>query len=168
MVLPQVEVATPEGRATGARKFAEAYGKPIVLYIKHDHYMDVSLVKSLMSDGVVSAIKYAIVRDDPADDPYLRSLVDTVGPELIVSGIGEQPAITHMKQFGLAGFTSACSMPAGGLESSGRNPGTIHGLGRSTQCDPSDSCPTRSRLGCRNLSEWTPHATPELVGTHGT
>lgn len=108
MVLPQVEVATPEGRATGARKFAEAYGKPIVLYIKHDHYMDVSLVKSLMSDGVVSAIKYAIVRDDPADDPYLRSLVDTVGPELIVSGIGEQPAITHMKQFGLAGFTSGC------------------------------------------------------------
>ncbi|MCA9265862.1 MAG: dihydrodipicolinate synthase family protein, partial [Planctomycetales bacterium] len=29
-------------------------------------------------------------------------------PERIVSGIGEQPAITHMRKFGLAGFTSGC------------------------------------------------------------
>ena len=29
-------------------------------------------------------------------------------PDLIVSGIGEQPARTHMQQFGLSGFTSGC------------------------------------------------------------
>ena len=28
------------------------------------------------SDGLVSAIKYAVVRNDTADDPYLRKLVD--------------------------------------------------------------------------------------------
>ena len=32
MVLPARDIATPDGVATGIRKFAEAYGKPIVLY----------------------------------------------------------------------------------------------------------------------------------------
>jgi dihydrodipicolinate synthase/N-acetylneuraminate lyase len=34
--------------------------------------------------------------------------VNMVGPALIVSGIGEQPAIEHMRDFGLAAFTSGC------------------------------------------------------------
>ena len=59
-------------------------------------------------EGLVSWIKYAIVRDDPTDDPFLRELVDRVDPEIIVSGIGEQPAIIHLKAFGLGGFTSGC------------------------------------------------------------
>ena len=31
-----------------------------------------------------------------------------VDPSLIVSGIGEQPAVQHMRDFGLASFTSGC------------------------------------------------------------
>ena len=108
MVLPQLDVATPAGRASGLRHFADRYDKPVVLYIKHEGYMDVDSVQKLMNDGVIAAIKYAIVRDDPNDDTYLRELVDTIGPEVVVSGIGEQPAIAHMKNFGLAGFTSGC------------------------------------------------------------
>ena len=34
MVLPARDIATPDGVAIGIRKFVEAYGKPIVLYIK--------------------------------------------------------------------------------------------------------------------------------------
>jgi dihydrodipicolinate synthase/N-acetylneuraminate lyase len=31
-----------------------------------------------------------------------------VNPELIVSGIGEQPAIIHLRDFGITGFTAGC------------------------------------------------------------
>ncbi len=108
MVLPQEAIATSTGITTGTRKFAEAFGKPIVLYLKHDRYMEPSQVRGLVDDGLVSAIKYAVVRDDTENDPYLREIIDAVGPDLIVSGIGEQPAIIHMRDFGLTGFTSGC------------------------------------------------------------
>jgi dihydrodipicolinate synthase/N-acetylneuraminate lyase len=108
MVLPARDIATPEGIATGIRKFAEAYGKPIVLYIKFEGYLDPEHARALMDDGVVNWIKYAIVRDDPAHDDYLRQLVDYVDPQRIVSGIGEQPAIVHLRDFGVQGFTSGC------------------------------------------------------------
>jgi dihydrodipicolinate synthase/N-acetylneuraminate lyase len=108
MVLPARDIATPKGVATGLRKFAEAYGKPIVLYIKFEGYLETEHARALMDDGVVNWIKYAIVRDDPAQDDYLRQLVDCVDPQRIVSGIGEQPAIVHLRDFGVQGFTSGC------------------------------------------------------------
>ncbi|MCA9025770.1 MAG: dihydrodipicolinate synthase family protein [Planctomycetaceae bacterium] len=108
MILPQRDVCTAAGIATGVRKFVDAYGRPAVLYIKHDGFIDVGSVKRLMDDGLLSWIKYAIVRDDTSDDPYLKELVDTIGPDRVVSGIGEQPARAHLQEFGLCGFTSGC------------------------------------------------------------
>ena len=108
MILPQHDVATPSGIARGIRRFAEAYGKPIVLYINRDGYLDVATVKSLLDDGLVSWIKYAVVRERTEQDEYLRQLVDNVAADLVVSGIGEQPAPTHMRDFDLASFTSGC------------------------------------------------------------
>ena len=108
MVLPARDIATPDGVATGIRKFAEAYGKPIVLYIKFEGYLEPEHAKSLVEDGVINWIKYAIVREDPTQDDYLRRLVDLVDPEIIVSGIGEQPAIVHVNSFGVNSFTSGC------------------------------------------------------------
>ena len=108
MMLPAREIATPDGIATGIRKFAEAYGKPIVLYIKFEGYLEPEHAKLLVKDGVINWIKYAIVREDPTQDDYLRRLVDLVDPEIIVSGIGEQPAIIHVNSFGVNSFTSGC------------------------------------------------------------
>ncbi len=108
MILPMQGLTTSAGVATGVRRFAEAYGKPIVLYIKHDGFIEPSDAAALVDDGLVSWIKYAIVRDDPANDPCLSELVDLVDPRIIVSGIGEQPAIVHLRDFGLAGFTAGC------------------------------------------------------------
>ncbi|MEY9200209.1 dihydrodipicolinate synthase/N-acetylneuraminate lyase [Sinorhizobium fredii] len=46
------------------------------------------------------------MRPEPKNDPYLADILDAVGSgERIVSGIGERPAIDHMKM-GLAAFTS--------------------------------------------------------------
>ena len=115
MVLPHRDLATPAGIATGVRQFVERAGLPIVLYIKHEGWIDVPSVKKLADDGLISTIKYAIVLDDPADDEYLRDLVSQVDPSLIVSGIGEQPAIVHLRDFGLASFTSGCVCVAPGM-----------------------------------------------------
>ncbi len=108
MILPQQEITTPQGIATGTRLFAERLGRPIVLYLKHNNILPPSLVASLQRDGVLAAIKYAVVRSNPADDPYLKSLVAEVDPSIIVSGIGEQPALIHLRDFGLNGFTAGC------------------------------------------------------------
>lgn len=108
MVLPQRDITDPIGIARGVRKFAEAYGKPIVLYLKFANWMSADLVESMISDGLISWIKYAVVREDPSDDPELRALIDTIGGSQVISGIGEQPAIVHMRDFGVQGYTSGC------------------------------------------------------------
>ncbi|MDB4438563.1 dihydrodipicolinate synthase family protein, partial [bacterium] len=108
MVLPMQGLTTDAGVAAGFRKFVEALGKPSVLYIKFEGYLEPETVAELVNDGLVSWIKYAIVREDPAQDDYLARLVELVDPRLIVSGIGEQPAITHLTKFKINGFTSGC------------------------------------------------------------
>jgi dihydrodipicolinate synthase/N-acetylneuraminate lyase len=92
----------------GIRRFAKAFGKPVVLYIKNLGYIEPADAARLVDDGLVSWIKYAIVREDPADDPYLSELVTRVDPGIIVSGIGEQPSIIHLRDFGINGFTAGC------------------------------------------------------------
>ncbi len=108
MVLPQAEIATSAGRAQGTRIFAERYGKPVVLYLKHENAMSIADVQRIVDEGLVCAIKYAVVKQDPKQDDYLKHLIDVVNPQIIVSGIGEQPAIDHLRHFGINGFTSGC------------------------------------------------------------
>lgn len=108
MLLPSREATTPAGIAAGVRKFVERFGKPIVLYLKHDGMVDVDTVRRMVDEKLISWIKYAIVRQDPAEDTFLRSLTDAVGTSIVVSGMGEQPALVHLRDFGLAGFTSGC------------------------------------------------------------
>lgn len=108
MVLPIQFPATQEGIATGIRKFAEALGKPVIIYIKADQYLNVAQLKGLQEDGLLAAIKYAVPREETTTDPYLEELCQAIGPQHIVSGFGERPAIEHLKTFSLAGFTSGC------------------------------------------------------------
>ncbi len=108
MILPGRDVCDPAGIATGIRRFTERFEKPIVLYIKHDRWLPPQLVGKLYSSGLVSWIKYAVVREDPSRDAYLREILTEVPGEIIVSGIGEQPAVIHLRDFELQSFTSGC------------------------------------------------------------
>ncbi len=108
MILPSTEINTQQGLIRGIRRFAEAYGKPIVLYLKHNRWLPAADVRSLVRDGLVSWIKYAVVLPDPAADDYLKEIVDVAPTDLMVSGMGEQPAICHMQKFKMVGFTSGC------------------------------------------------------------
>lgn len=108
MVLPTTAVMTEPGLMTGFRRFVEAIDRPAVLYIKEDGYISPQGAADLVNDGLVSFIKYAIVRDDPSEDDYLDELIDKVDPGRICSGIGEQPALVHMTRFRCSGYTSGC------------------------------------------------------------
>ena len=108
MVLPHQGLTTDLGVQRGICHFAERIEKPVVIYLKHENYLSVERTRELVDEGVVSWIKYAIVRDVPSDDDELRRLVDVVDPKIVVSGIGEQPAIVHLNEFGVGAFTSGC------------------------------------------------------------
>ena len=108
MLLPQMGITTSDGVEEGVRRFVQAAGVPALLYIKHDGYIEPENVAKLANDKVISGIKYATVRDNPSHDPYLAKLVEQVDRKMIISGIGEQPAIIHTGDFKLGGFTSGC------------------------------------------------------------
>lgn len=108
MVLPTLAVMTEPGLMTGFRHFVEAINRPAVLYIKEEGYISPEGAAELVEDGLVSFVKYAIVRDDPAEDEFLERLIDRVDPSRICSGIGEQPAMVHMTKFRCSGYTSGC------------------------------------------------------------
>lgn len=112
MALPQTSAVTEAGIATGLRHFAERLGYPIILYLKSDSYLSVNAIQQLVDDDVVFAIKYAVVREDPTHDPFLRQLIQRVGPRHVISGIGERPAISHLKEFELLSFTTGSGVIA--------------------------------------------------------
>ena len=114
MLLPLVFPATSAGVATGVRRLAERFGRPLIAYIKDSKFITPGDLAGLVKDGAVCAIKYAIVLDDPTQDPYLDELLTHVDRNRIVSGMGERPAVAHLSTFGLKGFTSGsvCIAPA--------------------------------------------------------
>ena len=106
MALPMAAPTRPAGVATGLRRLADAFGRPVTAYVRAENYFASRDMAALLADGAVCAVKYAVERKNPSEDRYLAELVDTIGTERLVSGIGERPAIVHLAQFGLVGFTS--------------------------------------------------------------
>ncbi|MBV7485756.1 dihydrodipicolinate synthase family protein [Bordetella sp. BOR01] len=117
MLLPMSFPYTDAGLADGIRRFSDALGKPVVVYLKSSGYLAPDTVAGLVDEGRIVALKYAVVRDDPSDDPYLSTLLKAVDSRWLVSGSGERPAITHFRQFGLKSFTSGsvCVAPRGSM-----------------------------------------------------
>jgi len=113
MVLPLAGFTTPEGVEAGLTRIVDAAGMPLTLYIKNEAYVDVDTLARLVDRGTLIAVKYAIVRENPANDPYLRRLLQSVNPARVISGMGERPALTHVRDFGLASWTtgSGCIAP---------------------------------------------------------
>lgn len=117
MVLPQSFPCTPEGAETGIRHFADRLGRPVIVYLKAEGYLTADGVARLVGDGLVAGIKYAVVRAEPRRDAFLDRLLERIDRRMIVSGIGERPAIAHFRAFGLAAFTSGsvCVAPAASM-----------------------------------------------------
>lgn len=120
MLLPCADPRDAAGLERGYREFAEACGIPLIVYLKDesnfgaDKEAGLDAVARLVNDGVCIGIKYAVVRKNPSEDAYLDGLLKRVDRKHVISGIGERPAIEHMRDFKLPGFTtgSGCLAPA--------------------------------------------------------
>ncbi len=119
MVLPCSDPRDARGMEAGLRDIAAASGLPLIVYVKsedafgHEREEGLDVVGRLVDDGVCVAIKYAVVRDDPRQDSYLDGLLRRVERRRVISGMGERPAVVHLRDFELGGLTtgSGCIAP---------------------------------------------------------
>ena len=124
MVLPCNDPRDARGMEAGLREIADACGVPLILYLKSDDGFGADKDAGLDAVGR-SRERWSGDRDQirgrarrSTSDPYLEGLLRRVDRQRVVSGMGERPAIVHMRDFGLPGFTTgsgciasrACSM----------------------------------------------------------
>ena len=118
MMLPCSDPRDAVGLEQGYREVAAA-GVKLIVYLKeesnfgHNREAGLDSVARLVDDGVCIGIKYAVVRDDPSQDSYLEALLARVDRKYVISGIGERPAVVHVRDWRLPGFTtgSGCIAP---------------------------------------------------------
>jgi dihydrodipicolinate synthase/N-acetylneuraminate lyase len=119
MLLPCADPRDIAGLERGYREIAETANTRLMVYLKEENNLGANkeagldMVARLVNDGVCIGIKYAVVREDPARDDYLDALLKRVDGKFVLSGIGERPAITHLRDWKLQGFTtgSGCVAP---------------------------------------------------------
>src|SRR2546427_6093012 len=119
MVLPCSDPSDSAGLERGYRDIAEAADAELIIYLKDERNFGVNRESGLdavarqVHDGVCIGIKYAVVRGDPARDAYLEALLSRVDRKFVISGIGERPAVVHLRDWKLPGFTtgSGCIAP---------------------------------------------------------
>lgn len=124
MALPCADPRDATGLEAGLRELADRSATPLVLYLKEesnfgpDKPAGLDAVARMVSDGICVWIKYAVVRKDPTEDDYLAALLQRVDRARVISGIGERPAIIHLRDWGLPGFTtgSGCIAPKDSLD----------------------------------------------------
>jgi dihydrodipicolinate synthase/N-acetylneuraminate lyase len=118
LMLPTGDPRDAAGLEIGLRRIADAAGIPLSLYIKDeanyggDKEAGLDVIGRLVDDKVCVSIKYAVVRKNPSEDGYLRSLLKRVDASRVISGIGERPAIAHLRDFKLGGFTTGSGVLA--------------------------------------------------------
>ena len=119
MMLPCADPRDARGLEAGMREISHAAGAPLILYSKSEDAFGAAkdegldAIGRLLDDGTAIAIKYAVVRDDPGTDPYLDGLLRRVERHQVISGMGERPAIEHLRDYQLGGLTtgSGCIAP---------------------------------------------------------
>ncbi len=119
MMLPCSDPRDAAGLERGYREVVEAASTKLIVYLKEENNLGadkeagLDAVARLVDDGVCVGIKYAVVRQDPTHDTYLEALLKRVDRQFVISGIGERPAVIHLRNWKLPGFTtgSGCIAP---------------------------------------------------------
>jgi len=119
MILPCGDPRDAAGLERGYREIARTADTQLIVYLKEennfgtDQEAGLDAVARLVADDICIGIKYAVVRENPSRDSYLEALLARVDRKLVISGIGERPAVVHMRDWKLPGFTtgSGCIAP---------------------------------------------------------
>lgn len=118
MALPMTFPTHPEGIEKALRAAADRLGAPLILYVKREHYIAPARIGALVEDGVVSFVKYAVERGEPAGDAYLADICSAIGSGNVASGMGETPIHVHLPQYRLRTYTSGgvCIAPRAAMK----------------------------------------------------
>jgi hypothetical protein len=114
MVLPATFPNTVAGAEAGLRRFAEAFGKPIIVYIKAEGYLSPDgQAPGRRRPGGRHQVRNR--REDPTKDAFLSQLCELVDRATSSAASASVRPSTHLRDFGLAGFTtgSGCVGPRG-------------------------------------------------------
>ncbi len=119
MMLPSSDPRDAAGLERGLREVTEIAKVPLIIYLKEETNFGADLeagldvVGRLLESGNCVAIKYAVVRPDPLHDSYLEGLLKRVDRNRVISGMGERPALVHLRDWQLPGLTtgSGCVAP---------------------------------------------------------
>lgn len=111
MLLPLQQV-TQAGVATGLRRLADAFGRPLMVFFKSPDYVRARDLAQLIKDGVLCCVEYGIGGSTDTPEPFLAELLDKAGnADAIIDGQGERTVVGHAR-FGLKGFTTGCGVVA--------------------------------------------------------
>jgi hypothetical protein len=106
MILPRRGITTSASVATAV---ASPSGRPALLYIAHTATSNRRTSPPSIATGPSARLSTRpFARRHRARDDYLRRLTQHVDPRKIVNGIGEQPAVVHLRDFKLGGYQRLC------------------------------------------------------------
>ena len=111
MLLPFSPVM-PAGVASGLRRMADAFGRPLMLFFQSADYLKPNDLAALVADGVVCTIEFGIHGTSATENPFLSELLDLVGDASHIIDARGEPSIVTTASFGLKGFTSGMSVIA--------------------------------------------------------
>ncbi len=109
MLLPIHAPADTHGTADGIRHIASRLGHGVIVDLIRDSHLRPVTLRKLVEEGAVSAVRYSVVVSNPGDDGYLDRVIDIVGPERVLSGVGETAAMDHLAIRRLATLSSGAA-----------------------------------------------------------
>lgn len=108
MLLPFAPVM-PAGVATGLRRLADAYGRPLMLFFQSAEYLKPWDIAALLADGVLCTVEFGIHPTATGENPFLAELLQLVGGTSHIIDARGEASIVHTAKYGLRGFTSGMS-----------------------------------------------------------
>lgn len=109
MLLPLHYPADTHGTGDGVRRIAERLGFGVIVDLCRENYLRPVTLRKLRDEGAVSFVKYSVRRDNPEDDAYLDRVIEVMGRERVVSGLGEAAVLDHVGKRGLPAYASGAA-----------------------------------------------------------
>lgn len=110
MLLPLHYPADTHGTGDGVRRIVERLGFGVMVELCRDNYLRPVTLRKLRDEGAVRLVKYAVRRDNPEDDAYLDRVIEVMGRERVISGVGEAAALDHVGRRGLPAYASGAAV----------------------------------------------------------
>jgi len=109
LLLPVLAPADTHGTADGIRHIADRLGRGVTVDLVRDNHLRPVTLRKLAEEGAVTAVRYGVPMPNPGDDGYLDRVIEVMGPERVIGGLGETAIMDHLAVRRLAGFSSGAA-----------------------------------------------------------